>query len=227
MNNISALNQVFTNLNQNLATLGIRVNSIVDEVERLKAVIKELQQVQETPVEVEPHVSVEEHNALTHEFNVLKNVHGDIVLKINNIENSVENNEKVVKDIEEQVARVKITCDNLLAEGQAQKTTPVTVEDVQSMIDNAINSLIGVLTASSTETGGPLPTIPEILLETIPEDTMNGVAEDEVVDEIQGIVDTDTETTNIGVVVPLEPVSEVQEPTKKKGRGGRKTSTKK
>jgi chaperonin cofactor prefoldin len=219
MNNISALNQVFTNLNQNLASLGLRVNAIVGEVERLKAVMNELQQVQQHPVEVEPRVSAEELNALTHEFNVLKNVHGDIVLKINSIENSVEKNEQAVKDIEEQVARVKITCDNLHAEGQSPKPTPVTTEDVQSMIDNAINSLIGVLTASGTETVGPLPTIPEV--------SIDGVAEDEVVDEIQGSVDTDAETTDIDVVIPLEPMTEVQEPTKKKGRGGRKPSTKK
>jgi hypothetical protein len=219
MNNISALNQVFTNLNQNLASLGIRVNAIVGEVERLKAVIHELQQVQQPPVEVEPRVSVEDLNALTREFNELKNVHGDIVLKINNIENSVEKNEQVVKDIDEQVASVKITCDLLQAEGQSPKTTPVTVEDVQSMIDNAINSLIGVLTASGTETGGTLPTIPEV--------PINDATEDDVVDEIQGSVDTDAETNDISIVIPVEPMSEVQEPTKKKGRGGRKPSTKK
>jgi hypothetical protein len=218
MNNISALNQVFTNLNQNLASLGIRVNSIMGEVERLKIVMKELQQVQQTPVAVEPHVSVEELNALTQNFNELKNVHGDIVSKISNIENSIEKNEQVVKDIEEQVSRVKITCDNLQAEEQSPKTTPVTVEEVQSMIDNAINSLIGVLTASSTETGGPLPTIPEI--------PIDGVVEDEVVDEIQGSVDTDAEAHDVGVVIPIEPESTSQEPTKKKGRVGRKPTKK-
>jgi chaperonin cofactor prefoldin len=222
MNNISALNQVFTNLNQNLASLGMRVNSIVGEMENVKAELKQLKQVNDTPTVVEPHVSVEQFQSLVNDFNNLKTVHEDFISKIVNIENSVEKNERVVKDIAEQLANIKIACDNLHAEAQHKITPNVTTEDVQGMIDNAINSLIGVLTTSGAETGGPLPTILEIPLENA-----NGVTEYEIVDEIQGSVDANTESNDVDVVLPLEHVSEVQEPIKKKGRGGRKPSTKK
>jgi hypothetical protein len=198
------------------------VNSIVGEVETLKVVLKDLQKAQQTPLVVEPQVKLDQFNALTNDFNVLKTVHADIISKISSIESSVEKSEEGIKEIAEQVASVKTTLDNLHTETQNKNTPSVTIEDVQSMIDNAINSLIGVLTASTSQTVGPLPTILEVPLETT-----NGLTEDEVVDEIQGSVDSSAEANDVSVIIPSEAEIEVQEPIKKKGRGGRKPSSKK
>lgn len=212
MNNISALNQVFANLHQNIAALGGRVNAVFAEVETVKTSVKKLEQSQVSIAETssEPaYVTVEDFNKLSHQVVELKTVEGDIVSNVREIETLVSKQANELKNVVDTVAGLKIVVDNLTS--SVTHTPSLTKEDVQALIDSAINALIGVLTSSNSNLSA------HTTLSTIEEDVSGDDVTNDALDEVQESVETEQPVTEVMVV----------EPTKKKGRGGRKPAIKK
>jgi archaellum component FlaC len=190
MNNISALNHVFIGINQSVTTLNQRINGMMMEMEAIKKAIVELRASTSQVVMVP-------------EFEGVKQEISAVTMKIEGVNNSVE-------EIKQEIVSLKDT----------PQTPSLTIEEVQGMIDNAVNSLINVLTSASSSVSSmssvlgeaPLPTILETPLEPM-----------EPIDELKvetSLTNETTETTEVDV----QPVM-VTEPSKKKGVGkGRKTT---
>lgn len=234
MNNISALNQVFANLHQSVAILSGRVNNILVEVDAVKTNIKNIEQSQAKKTAEPNFVTLDNFNKLSQVVVDLKTLEDDNTVKLKQLEIAVSKQEGQIKEIVETIASLKIIVDNLTSnvsntqsqvENLSLHSPSLTKEDVQALIDNAINSLIGVLTSTSTnssETENFHLLQPNTTLPTIEEDA-SGL---EVVSQDDVVVNED-EDTQINVEIEQTTSEVVVEPTKKKGRGGRKPAIKK
>jgi hypothetical protein len=233
MNNISAINQVLANIHQSVSVLGGRVNAVFVEVEAVKSSVRNVEQSQKNILETSSqptYVTIDCFDKVANQVGDLKIAEGDTVSKVRQLETLVIKQENELKDIAETVAGLKIVCDNLTSSVTQIANIPssLTKEDVQALIDSAINALIGVLTS----TGNSVQ--PSTSLTTIPEDDtrvlggLEGIEGLEVVDAIDIVEANGEDEVQVGVESE-QPVTEVMvvEPTKKKGRGGRKSATKK
>ena len=228
MNNISVLNQVFQNITQSVNGLSVQLVALSNELDKVKIVVKDLKDGSANQPQTTPSVDLE---AIVSDVDKLKNDHGQTLNKFQIVHELARDSELLVRDILNQVRTTTAEVENL----KAVKPTPsITTEEVQAMIDTAINSLIAVLTSASSSTstlvtsGTQLPPIPEVPIELLDgvEDAILETPEGEnESNESNESIETDEPNGVEEVVTPTvveEVTTPIPTPVKKKGRVSKK-----